>query len=113
MYEKEEFLYVALHQYLELQCVPGTERQVSSHCHPVTVRPAEHYGRGGGSAETPVSILIHSFISQHQPNTHLVERMIESRFLIEVLQGRREAHESELSHILMNTAVESTCVYLT
>lgn len=74
-----------VHKYLKLQHISRLQRQISSYCKSIPIWFSKHHGWWGGRAES--FIFNHSFVSQHQPHTHLIHRVIKSRLLIKVLIG--------------------------
>uniref|UniRef100_A0A3B3TAR4 Uncharacterized protein n=1 Tax=Paramormyrops kingsleyae TaxID=1676925 RepID=A0A3B3TAR4_9TELE len=77
--------------YLKLQRVPSTQGQVPRDRHSVAVRAAKDQGRGGGGAEAGVATPVHALVPQHQPQAHLVQGVIKSWLLIDVLKKKGNA----------------------
>lgn len=63
-----------------------TQGQVPCDSHSVPVRASEDHGGGRWCTEAVIALPLHTFVTQHQPHTHLVQRVVECRLLIKVLQ---------------------------
>lgn len=59
--------------------------QVPGDGYPIPIRAPKHHGRGRWSTEAVVAFPLHAFITQHQPHTHLVQRVVECWLLVKVL----------------------------
>jgi len=79
-----EFLHIPC-EYLKLKGVARAQGQVPGDGHPVPIGAPKHHGRGRRGTKAVVAFLLHAFIAQHQPHTHLVQRVVKCWLLVKVL----------------------------
>lgn len=90
--------------YLKLKGVTRAKGQVPGHSDPVSIRTSKHHRRRCRCTETVVVVPLHALITQHQPNTHLVQRIVERWLLIKILYGQNSSLLSCFVVICMNVS---------
>lgn len=102
------FLFSEIPTYLKLKGVTQAKGKVPGHSDPVSIRTSKHHRRRCWRTETVVVVPLHALITQHQPNTHLIQRIVERWLLIKILYGQNSSLLScsvVIYCILMSAAV--------
>lgn len=69
-----------------------TQGQVPGDSYPVPIRASKHHGGGRRGTEAVIALPLHAFITEHQPHTHLIQRVVECRLLVKVLQRQQTSY---------------------